>query len=208
MPLPLACRALSDDASDDDDDDDDDNDEDDDDDEAGDATGVSLDLEAFRNVLQDVLGIASLDPATATPGDAPTGSAPAKARPADPASRPSATPIPAVAAEATTAPPPPSRMEAYYAAMDSQLGGTAVYAGFDVAPADDADGDADGSAPPAINLDMNLVRNLLQSFAAQEAMDGPATTLLSSLRLPLPRGDLESIPPPAAGAAPTGSAGK
>lgn len=97
-------------------------------------------------------------------------------------------------------------MEAYYAAMHAQLARTEVMAGFDLEPApagpapsgvgpanEVAEGDA---AAPTINLDMNLVRNLLQSFAAQEAMQGPATTLLSSLRLPLPEGDLSTLSPP------------
>jgi len=166
--------------------------EDSDDEDGAGAASVRLDGQRLARAFQQILGV------DVTQGP-PTVVAAAAAAPAPASERPE--PVP---------------MEAYYAAMDAQLAGTEVMAGFDLEPAaapapagppqsgagptgsaapinDDAEGDA---AASTINLDMNLVRNLLQSFAAQEAMEGPATTLLSSLRLPLPEGDLSTLSPP------------
>lgn len=144
------------------------------------SNGVALDPGAFGTILEEVLGMT-----TPTP---PAPKAPSGAT--------------------TTAPAPRSgAMETYYAAMDAQLDGAAVRTGYErstQAGGPDQEGEQEG-VPTPINMDMNLVRNLLQSFAAQEAMDGPATTLLSSLRLPLPGGDLASIPGSDAGG--LGSAG-
>jgi hypothetical protein len=162
-----------------DDDDEDDEEEEDDDEEEEDqggaqqgANGVALDPGAFGAILDEVLGLTPTSP------------------------QPKA-PAPAAAAAAASA-PRGGAMEMYYGAMDAQLDGAAVRTGYDRStqaggPNEDEEEDEEGTPTP-INMDMNLVRNLLQSFAAQEAMDGPATTLLSSLRLPLPGGDLASIP--------------
>ncbi|KAJ3196339.1 hypothetical protein HK101_009255 [Irineochytrium annulatum] len=92
-------------------------------------------------------------------------------------------------------------LEEYMCAMDQELAGTKVGASFkggrqgsargagaeNEAAADLAEED---QAP--VDVDYNLVRNLLQSFSAQEGMPGPASNILGRLGLSLPR-DAENV---------------
>lgn len=67
---------------------------------------------------------------------------------------------------------------AYMDAMDAELAGTKLAEDFErVEPANGADSDE----PRPVNLDLNLVKNILASFHAQEGLPGPATGLLAGL---------------------------
>ncbi|KAI9031173.1 SGT1 protein-domain-containing protein [Hyaloraphidium curvatum] len=69
-------------------------------------------------------------------------------------------------------------IEGYMEAMDRELASTALANDFErTGP---AEADANGELPP-VNLDYNLVKNLLESFHAQEGLPGPATGLLGGL---------------------------
>ncbi|KAJ2364369.1 hypothetical protein IW150_006498 [Coemansia sp. RSA 2607] len=80
-------------------------------------------------------------------------------------------------------------------AMDHELSATNIGKSFvrnergdstDDEDIDDEDGDI-----PDVNVDLNLVENIVQSFKAQEGLPGPAGTMLSQfgIHLPLSRND-------------------
>lgn len=74
---------------------------------------------------------------------------------------------------------PPS-LEAYMEAMDAELAETKLAGDFErMEPAKGGEGESEGLPP--VNLDLNLVKNLLASFHAQEGLPGPATGLLAGL---------------------------
>ncbi|KAJ1724838.1 hypothetical protein LPJ53_000906 [Coemansia erecta] len=58
-------------------------------------------------------------------------------------------------------------------------------------PVDDEDSYDDDDDTPDVNVDLNLVENIVQSFKAQEGLPGPAGTMLSQfgIRLPPNRND-------------------
>jgi hypothetical protein len=53
------------------------------------------------------------------------------------------------------------------------------------------DSDDESNLPPPVNVDLNLLKNLLESYSLQMGGSGPASNLLSQLGLQMPR------PPPA-----------
>lgn len=74
-------------------------------------------------------------------------------------------------------------MEELTAQMDAELAGTKVMESFAEADAEASEA-ADPMAP--LDLDMNLVRNTLRSFSAQQGLAGPVSSLLGSLDVYLP----------------------
>ncbi|KXZ46863.1 hypothetical protein GPECTOR_40g597 [Gonium pectorale] len=95
-------------------------------------------------------------------------------------------------------------LQLYDAAMQAELAGTTLTRTFESVPAAleqaaasasgkgesrEATGD-DGSLQP-VDLDMNLVRNLLRSYTAQQGSAGPVGNIAGMLGLSLPAGDVE-----------------
>eukprot|EP00038_Savillea_parva_P012957 m.208038 g.208038 ORF g.208038 m.208038 type:complete len:760 (-) comp24002_c0_seq1:88-2367(-) len=83
-------------------------------------------------------------------------------------------------------------MEAISAQMDAELAGTKVmesFAGDDSGDEESASSgkanQEDGMTAP-LDIDLNLVRNTLKSFSAQQGLSGPASNLLGSLNVYLP----------------------
>lgn len=88
----------------------------------------------------------------------------------------------------------------YSRAMEEQLGGTSMAESFDrgepvaaAATAAGGDGQRDGHAGDGellrpVDLDMNLVKSLLRSVAAQQGLSGPAGNLAGLLGMELPQG--------------------
>ena len=80
-------------------------------------------------------------------------------------------------------------MEAYMAHLDRELRGTTLDASFERAPAATAAAAAsagasmegEGAELPPVDLDLNLVRHLLESVASQGGAPGPATNILGEL---------------------------
>ena len=85
-------------------------------------------------------------------------------------------------------------MAAYMAQLDGELAGTTMEASFERAPASAKsaaaaeaaaaagdDEDTDAAELPPVDLDLNLVRHLLDSVASQGAAPGPASNLLNEL---------------------------
>ena len=68
-------------------------------------------------------------------------------------------------------------IEAYMEAMDAELGQTKLADDFERMETTETGSD---ELPP-VNLDLNLVKNLLASFHAQDGLPGPATGLLAGL---------------------------
>ncbi|KAI9356516.1 SGT1 protein-domain-containing protein, partial [Zopfochytrium polystomum] len=94
----------------------------------------------------------------------------------------------------------------YMAAMDRELAGTKVGRGFERVQlgskpdAEKGDGDFDGSNPLAelandpelpVDVDMNLLKNLMESFSAQQGLPGPASNILGRMGILLPRDEAE-----------------
>ncbi len=84
---------------------------------------------------------------------------------------------------------------AYSAALEEQLAGTRMAESFECAaatnegePVDDDDQQGEPTKLRPVNLDMNLVKSLLRSVAAQEGQAGPAGTLVGLLGIELPKG--------------------
>ncbi|KAJ2770380.1 hypothetical protein IWQ57_002688, partial [Coemansia nantahalensis] len=71
-------------------------------------------------------------------------------------------------------------------AMDDELAATNIGRSFDR-----HEPGAAGDDMAEVNVDLNLVRNIVESFRAQEGLPGPAGTLLgqAGIRLPPPRDD-------------------
>eukprot|EP00898_Chlorokybus_atmophyticus_P001396 jgi/Chlat1/2257/Chrsp17S02567 len=77
-------------------------------------------------------------------------------------------------------------MQEYSEVLDEQLRGTAVGQGFER--------ETDAGTPTVkskevlapVNVDVNLVKNMLASYSAQEGLAGPASTLLGAMGLNLP----------------------
>mmetsp|Transcript_46976 Transcript_46976/g.117583 ORF Transcript_46976/g.117583 Transcript_46976/m.117583 type:complete len:93 (+) Transcript_46976:1-279(+) len=92
-------------------------------------------------------------------------------------------------------------MHAYGEEMEQQLRGTTLAATFAqdaAAPAEDAassskpavDGEAEAAGAEGlkpVNLDTNLISNLLESYASQEGLPGPASNIAGMLGIKLPR---------------------
>ncbi|KAJ2877618.1 hypothetical protein GGI21_004003 [Coemansia aciculifera] len=72
-------------------------------------------------------------------------------------------------------------------AMDQELSATHVGKSFALVQrsADDLEDGADEEAPD-VNIDLNLVGNIVESFRAQEGLPGPAGTLLGQFGIRLP----------------------
>eukprot|EP00041_Stephanoeca_diplocostata_P013286 m.232676 g.232676 ORF g.232676 m.232676 type:complete len:779 (+) comp19282_c0_seq4:130-2466(+) len=82
-------------------------------------------------------------------------------------------------------------IEALASLMDEELAGTDVGQTFARAEHTENDNSADttsdtGGPLDPIDIDVNLVRNVLQSYSAQQGLAGPASTLLGSLGMVLP----------------------
>ncbi|KAJ2610377.1 hypothetical protein GGH99_001418 [Coemansia sp. RSA 1285] len=83
-------------------------------------------------------------------------------------------------------------LEAVMDAMDSELGGSKVGQSFvrssgSKNTAEDEEHDADDIVD--VDVDLNLVENIVESFRAQEGLPGPAGTMLGHFGIHLPRID-------------------
>lgn len=86
------------------------------------------------------------------------------------------------------------KMPAYMRQMDAELAGAGLSSGFarETRPAERERKRADAAPSPAredlppVDVDLNLVKNLLESYSAQAGMPGPASSLLGSLGIALP----------------------
>lgn len=74
-------------------------------------------------------------------------------------------------------------MDVLYAAMDEELRHTEI--GKDFEPIRGVDGEDE------IDVDLNLMKNMLESFSAQNGLAGPTSNLIGSLGLNLPKLDKE-----------------
>ncbi|KAJ2558596.1 hypothetical protein GGH95_005011, partial [Coemansia sp. RSA 1836] len=79
-------------------------------------------------------------------------------------------------------------------AMDKELSATHIGKSFTLAQrghsADDLAAETDEA--PDVNIDLNLVENIVESFRAQEGLPGPAGTLLGQFGIHLPHIDSDS----------------
>jgi hypothetical protein len=75
-------------------------------------------------------------------------------------------------------------MKSVMEAMDRELSAQGMLNEFDTVPTFSSDGDtadeSNGDAP--VDVNMNLVKNLLESYAAQHGMPGPASSLLDEFK--------------------------
>ncbi|KAJ3186932.1 hypothetical protein HDU85_006969 [Gaertneriomyces sp. JEL0708] len=84
-------------------------------------------------------------------------------------------------------------IEEYMDAMDRELSGTKIGKSFHrenerVSSSEEAEethNHGEESAP--VDLDLNLVKNILESFSAQEGLPGPASSILASMGISLPK---------------------
>ncbi|RKO86840.1 SGT1 protein-domain-containing protein [Blyttiomyces helicus] len=86
-------------------------------------------------------------------------------------------------------------LEEYMEAMDDELAPTKIGADFEKVARSDrlrftenkAAEEEEEERHAPVDLDVNLVKNLLESFASQQGLPGPASSLLGSMGLRLPR---------------------
>ncbi|KAJ3024049.1 hypothetical protein HKX48_007980 [Thoreauomyces humboldtii] len=88
--------------------------------------------------------------------------------------------------------PRTGKLEEYMSSMDAELAHTKVGASFEKFKSTASPGNSEEDTNKPIDLDLNLVTNLLQSFEAQEGLPGPAGTLLGGLGLNIGRPRKES----------------
>ncbi|KAL5473969.1 hypothetical protein EMCRGX_G028539 [Ephydatia muelleri] len=70
--------------------------------------------------------------------------------------------------------------------MDRELAGTEVGKTFEREKVSTNGGEDNQSSPQPVDIDFNLVKNLLDSYGAQEGMAGPASNILQSLGVDIP----------------------
>ncbi|KAI9098700.1 SGT1 protein-domain-containing protein [Phlyctochytrium arcticum] len=75
-------------------------------------------------------------------------------------------------------------VEAYMSAMDLELATSRVGADFEKVSGAQASESEEEFLP--VDLDVNLVKNILESFSSQQGLPGPAASIMSSLGLSLP----------------------
>ena len=82
---------------------------------------------------------------------------------------------------------PERSLEDYMDQMDAELSGTKVRVGFErEAGGSGDDDDSDGESRP-VDMDVNLLKNLLESFSSQEGLAGPASSMMMSMGIGLPK---------------------
>ncbi|KAJ3054834.1 hypothetical protein HK097_000699 [Rhizophlyctis rosea] len=89
--------------------------------------------------------------------------------------------------EGSREPEPERSLEAYMDQMDAELSGTKVGVGFEreASGNGEEDADSDSEARP-VDMDVNLLKNLLESFSSQEGLAGPASSMMMSMGIGLP----------------------
>ncbi|KAL7746517.1 hypothetical protein RI367_008167 [Sorochytrium milnesiophthora] len=76
-------------------------------------------------------------------------------------------------------------MDHMMAAMDAELAQTKLYDGFE----QQVSSNTAQSGGPGIDIDLNLVKNILESFSSQHGLAGPASNMLGRMGIKLPAND-------------------
>ncbi|KAJ3041051.1 hypothetical protein HDV00_009951 [Rhizophlyctis rosea] len=85
-------------------------------------------------------------------------------------------------------PPPEQSIEEYMDLMDFELSGTKVGADFEkAAHQEDGSEDEEDAEIRPVDMDVNLLKNFLESFSSQEGLAGPASSMMMSMGIGLPR---------------------
>ena len=77
-------------------------------------------------------------------------------------------------------------MSALMEEMDRELADTEMGKTFEREKVSACGGEDNPSSPQPVDIDFNLVKNLLDSYSAQEGMAGPASNILQSLGVDIP----------------------
>ena len=81
---------------------------------------------------------------------------------------------------------PRESLKGYMEDLDRELASTEVGKSFEKVPREESDRDAAASPPPTVDIDLNLVKNILESYSSQDGQAGPASNLLGAMGITIP----------------------